>query len=322
MKDKRGIALIMVLIFLFLISALIMENTVSSSLKLELLTASRAYLQAYSLAWGGINYGLGVLARDDDLRVDWLGEAWAQGPFEPEEKEGRVKIWIEDEMGRVNVNRLGKAKKRERRDRIEQLLELCDLLHTSYSFVPALIDWIDADKEVTVLSFVSGENEGAEDEYYTYLDNPYPAKNLPLEVPAEILWIKGMDKEKWQGSEETPGWEKLLTLWGNGRVNLNTAPFPVLKATLQVYSSEVIGDDLIEEMVEARKNDPFLNVDSLSPYLDKKVISRLRRSALLGFSSSIFSVKAEARVEGVKVTIKSVWERKNDGFRVKYTQIE
>jgi len=312
----------MVLIFLFLISALIMENTVSSNLKLELLTSSRAYLQAYSLAWGGINYGLGVLAQDDDLRVDWLGEEWAQGPFEQEESEGRVKVWIEDEMGRINVNRLGKAKKQERRDRIEQLLELCDLLHTPYSFVPALIDWIDADKEVTVLPFVTGENEGAEDEYYTYLDNPYPAKNLPLEVPAEILWVKGMDEEKWQGSKKTPGWRELLTLWGNGKVNLNTAPFSVLKATLQVYSSEVIGDDLVEEMLEARKNNPFLKVEDLSPYLDKKVISRLRSSSLVGFSSSLFSVKAEARVEGVKVTIKSVWERKRNGFRVKYTQLE
>lgn len=312
----------MVLIFLFLISALIMENTISSNLKLELLTSSRAYLQAYSLAWGGINYGLGVLAQDDDLRVDWLGEEWAQGPFEPEESEGRVKVWIEDEMGRINVNMLGKAKGKKRRDRIEQLLELCDLLHTSYSFVPALIDWIDADKEVTVLPFVSGENEGAEDEYYTYLDTPYPTKNLPLEVPAEILWIKGMDEAKWRGTDEMPGWEKLLTLWGDGRVNLNTAPFPVLKATLQVYSSEVIGDDLIEEMLEARKSNPFLKVDSLAPYLDKKTISRLRRSSLVGFSSSLFSLKAEARVEGVKVTIKSIWERKKDGFRVKYTQVE
>ena len=322
MRDKKGIALVMILIFLFLISALIMENTLSSNLQLELITSSRAYLQAYSLAWGGVNYGLGILSKDEDLKIDWLGEEWAKGPFILEEGEGKVKIWIEDEMGKVDVNILEKAKGKEKRDRIEQLLELCDLLNTSYSFVPALIDWIDADGEVTVLPFITGENAGAEDEYYTYLPNPYPAKNLPLDVPEEILWIKGMNKELWEGNDEMQGWKELITIWGSGKVNLNTCPSPVFRATLQVYSSEAIDDALIEEIIEMRRDTPLSRVDDLSPYLQSKVISHLRKSSLLGFSSSLFRIKSEAEVEGVKVYIESVWERKMDGFRVKYVKVE
>jgi len=299
-----------------------MENTLSSNLQLELITSSRAYLQAYSLAWGGVNYGLGILSKDEDLKIDWLGEEWAKGPFILEEGEGKVKIWIEDEMGKVDVNILEKAKGKEKRDRIEQLLELCDLLNTSYSFVPALIDWIDADGEVTVLPFITGENAGAEDEYYTYLPNPYPAKNLPLDVPEEILWIKGMNKELWEGNDEMQGWKELITIWGSGKVNLNTCPSPVFRATLQVYSSEAIDDALIEEIIEMRRDTPLSRVDDLSPYLQSKVISRLRKSSLLGFSSSLFRIKSEAEVEGVKVSIESVWERKMDGFRVKYVKVE
>ena len=312
----------MILIFLFLISALIMENTLSSNLQLELITSSRAYLQSYSLAWGGVNYGLGILSKDEDLKIDWLGEEWAKGPFILEEGEGKVKIWIEDEMGKVDVNILEKAKGKEKRDRIEQLLELCDLLNTSYSFVPALIDWIDADGEVTVLPFITGENAGAEDEYYTYLPNPYPAKNLPLDVPEEILWIKGMNKELWEGNDEMQGWKELITIWGSRKVNLNTCPSPVFRATLQVYSSEAIDDALIEEIIEMRRDTPLSRVDDLSPYLQSKVISRLRKSSLLGFSSSLFRIKSEAEVEGVKVSIESVWERRMDGFRVKYVKVE
>ncbi len=321
-KYSRGIALIVVLMFTFLITGLIMENAFRTNIDLDLLTSSRAYLQSYSLAQGGINYGLSILSKDDDINCDWLGEEWAKGPFELKVEEGNVKVLIEDEMGKINLNKIGDARGKEKRDRIEQLLEICDFLDTPYSFVPSLIDWIDEDKEVTVLPFITGENSGAEDNYYTSLNNPYHVKNMQIEVPEEILWIKGMSKDSWEGKEGEKGWKDLITLWGNGKVNLNTCSFPVLKATLQVYSSEAIDDSVVKEIIEIRKTQPFTKVDDFSPYFSRKLISRLRRSKLIGFSSSLFSIKVSSDVENVKVAINSVWMRKNGKFRVKYIKVE
>ena len=127
---------------------------------------------------------------------------------------------------------------REKTLRIEQMLELCDNIGLEYSIVPAIIDWIDKNDEVYVLlSVTTGENKGAENDYYAELPLPYPCKNAPLDTIEEILMIKGISEENYYGEK---GLENFVTVFTNGKININTASAEVLKSTLQasISSSE------------------------------------------------------------------------------------
>jgi general secretion pathway protein K len=78
------------------------------------------------------------------------------------------------------------------------------------------------------------------DEYYANLADPYGKKNGPYETPDELLLVKGMTKEKYQ---------KLInyvTIYGDGKVNINTAPLEVLYAL-------GLEDSLIEKLLEVRQ---------------------------------------------------------------------
>jgi type II secretory pathway component PulK len=81
----------------------------------------------------------------------------------------------------------------------------------------AIIDWRDSD---TVLAAPGG----AEDAYYTGLQYPYQAKNASFESLDELFLVKGI----------TPGvfrkMKPLITVYGTGRVNINTTGEEVLMA--------------------------------------------------------------------------------------------
>lgn len=123
--------------------------------------------------------------------------------------------------------------------------------------IASLFDWIDADDNT--------QSEGAEEGLYQSLPNPYHAKNGPLEFLEELLLIRGfslrdylgedqnhnqrLDPEEDDGSISEPpdnadgqlqlGWVDLLTCYGAGKINLNTAAQPILE-TLPL-SSEAVG---------------------------------------------------------------------------------
>ncbi len=78
------------------------------------------------------------------------------------------------------------------------------------------------------------------DEYYSNLNEPYVKKDGNYEILDEILLVKGMTKE-W--------YEKLIdyvTIYGDGKININTASGEVL-------SSLGLDDAVIEKIFEARQ---------------------------------------------------------------------
>lgn len=80
----------------------------------------------------------------------------------------------------------------------------------------AILDWRDEDEDSHPM--------GAEDFYYQGLSPAYETKDGPFESVEELLLVKGM----------SPALFALLapylTVYGSGRVNINTAARPVLRA--------------------------------------------------------------------------------------------
>jgi type II secretory pathway component PulK len=87
--------------------------------------------------------------------------------------------------------------------------------------IDCLEDWIDEND-------LHGLN-GAESDDPFYQDRGYPVKNGPLDSIEELLLVKGWGPEILYGrpsdeeNDEIFGIADILTVWGDGKVNLNTA---------------------------------------------------------------------------------------------------
>lgn len=101
-----------------------------------------------------------------------------------------------------------------------------------------LVDWTDTDE---VRLYQGGSEEAA----YARLDNPYRPKNTPFDTRDEIRLVDG-----WQ---DDGLWERVgrhLTIYGGGKVNVNTALEPVLKGLLIAFYDGVANEDTVQQTVD------------------------------------------------------------------------
>jgi len=99
----------------------------------------------------------------------------------------------------------------------------------------AVVDWIDLD------TTVNDEVYGAENEYYSKLDNPYRCKNLPFDSKEELLLIRSMTPLIFQAIKN------YITVLPNSArfyVNFNTASAIILKAITRTVTGPMTGTDI------------------------------------------------------------------------------
>ncbi|MBI1814181.1 MAG: general secretion pathway protein GspK [Deltaproteobacteria bacterium] len=109
MRSERGIALIVTMLVVALLTITVVEFTFSVGVDQRLVRNSLSAMQASMLARSGINLGEAVLARDTDKpQADWYFEDWANPDIagvitlDPDE---RLKVQVIDESGKININR-------------------------------------------------------------------------------------------------------------------------------------------------------------------------------------------------------------------------
>jgi general secretion pathway protein K len=242
--DQRGVALIVVLLMISIIIAVTLElNRDSRGEIYDAINTGDAVRLRY-LAKSGFAAGEAFLLADRN-GFDGLTEDWSK-PERVLEKTGEdlspenCRLAIEDDSGRIPLNKLvvGATYNQELGSLLIRLLSLPEFRLEQkqvHAIVDSLKDWLDADSEVT------GE-DGAEAFHYAALERPYPVKNAPLDCIEELLMVKGITKELLYGGEDTPGLASLVTLHGDGRININTAPVLVLRALTAEITEEMVGD--------------------------------------------------------------------------------
>ncbi|MCB9674195.1 MAG: general secretion pathway protein GspK [Alphaproteobacteria bacterium] len=101
-----------------------------------------------------------------------------------------------------------------------------------------LVDWTDPDDT----RLWEG---GREDALYERLDSPYRSKNAPFDTLDEIRLVDGWHLDG--------VWERMgrhLTIYGGGKVNVNTAHRPVIFALIQGYTDVQYPDQVISDWVD------------------------------------------------------------------------
>ena len=183
--------------------------------------------------------------------IDHLGEPWAQGlPTLPVDG-GAIHVSVEDAQGRFNLNNLVQSNGQPSAPDLQVFQRLLVTLKLDPLLANALLDWIDADRNVT-------SPGGAEDVDYLALKTPYRAANQPLTSVDELRLVRGFDAKTMQ---LLLPYVTVLPPGIRTTINLNTAS-PVLLAALANL-------DLAwaERVAENRRNKPMNNVGEFTALL-------------------------------------------------------
>ena len=174
--------------------------------------------------------------------------------------------------------------------------------------VDSILDWTDEDD--------LHQLNGAEDDYYSKLEPPYRAKNGPLDRIEELLLVRGVTKELFEGTpavESEPGragLRELLTTTSNGKVNVNTASAPVLQTIFGLDDTQVAAilarRDGQDGAPGTEDDQPFRSAGDFVPLLgthDAKL------NNFVTVQSEFFRVESTGQWGGVKHTISVVLHR-------------
>ena len=310
--EKRGSALILTLLVITTLTGLTVSFSEESGLELNLAGFARDGYRAYQMARSSVHLSLAVLHKDEDKEMDSLREDWAKletHPFLEELPEGiSISGRMVDESGKLNINLIINKEGEIDEKREGQLLMLFSLLGFEEDRVVPLLDWLDSD-DIERLG-------GAESFYYQGLEEPYACANSPLLTMDQIFLVKGIKEIRHFEDEGKRRLLDFLTIYSDGKVNINTAPREVLQSlrdNLDITAAEAI--------IEYRKEQDFSSADDLKKVagIDDELFNEIRE--WITVKSSAFSLEVEGNCQEAVARIKAVVIREEDRLRLIYWQV-
>jgi general secretion pathway protein K len=163
---------------------------------------------------------------------------------------GAIKVSIEDAQGRFNLNNLVQNNQPSPVD-VAIFQRLLVQVKLDPFLANAVIDWIDADSNVT-------SPGGAEDVDYLTLKTPYRAANQPFTSIEELRLVKGFDTK---AVLALAPFVTVLPAGARTAINVNTAPPEVLAA---VADRDV---QWAQRLVEERNDSPWKNAADFTKLL-------------------------------------------------------
>ncbi len=295
----------------------------------------RDVFQAEQWALSGVHLAMMTLEQDAaKTSTDSVQEIWADSRKMSAAANAllgihdRITLCVTDELSRVQINALirefpGHDVNPDQVGILEGLFshilakaeepDAREEMPGPMAMVNALTDWLDSgdDDRITGLS-------GAESDYYQRLVPPYLPANGPFERIDEICNVKGIncvlfsrilnpEKDKF-GKHPL---EDLITVHGlslhrssyprfsyPGKININTAPLPVLQALLPRGMGK-LAQELVAFREETSENG-YVFVNTLDKGWYKKVIAlsekeQKRFDRIITYESHIFRVESSAR---------------------------
>ena len=331
--NNRGVALIITLSIIAVLVVTTLELNRKARSSIYVSGAFRERIQLKQMAMSGVHSAMALLIKDkENSDIDSIQEDWAN----PEKTEellmempfdyGRVRVSIVDELGKIQVNSLvkypdGQVFNESQRQMWEHFLSLAiPVIDRTDDTAPipiinSLKDWLDRgdDDLITGLS-------GAESEYYLDLNPPYGCQNGPFHHLGELMLVKGITPEFFEGVGGVPGIAGYMTVWGmtesqnnqftfNGAININTADLPVIAAILPA-ENEHLAQSIFEYRAELSDGKYVHDLSKPTWYTEAPGCSELEIDPkLIKTTSDLFRVRAEAEGKGMILTAEVVVKR-------------
>jgi len=156
---------------------------------------------------------------------------------------GRYELVIVDEDAKINVN-IGASNDIAHIRLAQEIMGLiappqysplfeqrdgAGQFHDRMATCQAIIDWADVDEQAfncDMSQTSSAQNSGVEDAWYQLLPRPYRRKNAPYDSLDELHMVRGVGEDFWAtfvDPDPTNPKKRVITVWGQGMVNVNTA---------------------------------------------------------------------------------------------------
>ena len=305
LKSESGIALLLVLWVLMLLMVIVGEFCHAMRTEVNITRNFKEDTQSYYIAVAGLNRAVSELIKneilpqkvkspdseDDDEEADEEEISWRINADIPAIAfgEGQFEVKIGNESGKVNINRAN-------RRLLRMMLNGFDLDDSDKDvIVDSILDWRDKDRNHRI--------SGAEDDYYDSLPEPYECKDGDFDSIEELLLVRGVTPEIFYG-----GLEHMVTVYqdetksrgrrgrrGKGfdydKVNVNTAPPQVLR------SLPMMTDDLVQEIIEYRKEQDFKSMAALSDIVGPDVFQAIAKHITME-TCAYYTIKSVGTLEG------------------------
>ena len=377
-RSEGGIALLMVVTSLMLMTVLVTELNYAARVRLSMAAHTRDEAQAYHLAHTGFNlYRLILIANNElaknssiqsaasmmgvnmgdalwqyvpmistglmrmllgtggDVDTGMLEEYAQTGELDDEivEKsreesgglfddkafldfDGDFSAQVTDEDSKVNLAQLSKITSEEDLLNLEEnliALQVYSLMSGEeqdqwfyersierWEIIANLIDWMDSDTE---RAWRSG---GYEDSLYDDIEPPYLTKNAGFDSKQEIRLVAGWDDEVYERFEDQ------LTIYGSGKVNINTASDEVMCAMLKAFSETVFTDQqcelVLDQLIEYKTLSSFSEASSFVSWLETNASYAPKQNMknYLTTKSEVFTITSTGQVGQTMRTITAV----------------
>jgi general secretion pathway protein K len=254
---ERGIALILVLWIVVILSMAALSLSLLTRTEALATLSAKEEMENKFLAEAGIRRGIMELFyrhanRNQQVLLEGSEVFQCDGrAYTAEMADGRYRIRIMDESGKINLNTLTD----------NNGIILKNLLmnngvaeDTAVIIVDSILDWKDKDNLHRL--------HGAEDEYYQSLPRPYKAKNAAFDSLEELVFVRGITRQVLWGSADGKGILPFCTIHSTtDKINLLSAPPEVLRAIPGMT------DDMIRRIVEYRDLSPTAKVQHIAAWV-------------------------------------------------------
>jgi general secretion pathway protein K len=336
LKQNNGIAVIVCLTIISILVASAFEIHKSMRSHVFSTAMSRDITTLSHMASSGIHAAIALLIKDrKDSDIDTIQENWAN-PDKVKEyltaipfNDGSIEVKITDIRSLIQANAIvlfpeGREANNPQMFLWERFLTYMITEEESFdeieprTIITSIKDWLDSGDDDAITGLT-----GAESDYYQDLEAPYSCRNGPFVHKDELLLVRGVTPDLFNGINGQPGIADYTTVQGmtgkgagkftyDGKININTAPLPVLAAILPAENSDLAQEifDYRNEMSESTYvndlSDPewYRNVPGCGDItIDPKLIT---------ISSDLFQIKTIATRSNKKLTVISSIKREKD----------
>ena len=280
-RSRRGLALLVVLLVVVLLEVLVGELAIYGWLSLRSAGNYVRDLQGLAAADGGVRVVTRALG-DEQFTREHLADLLRSGITGLSLGQARITVAVEDENAKLNLNLLSHRNPRVAETARRELLALLGALGQDSGLAGRIVEFLSPEEQEPAGdegAAGGGAPEGA---------SPPPARGLLM--LEELRGVEGVTDELLfgpsGGGERTgPVLSRYLTCWGEGKVNLNTAPREVLEAVLGEAAP-----GMAQTIIEQRSSGPLRSVEEVSGFSGLPESQRQRLLRRLTTESDTYKV--------------------------------
>ncbi len=304
-KNNKGVALILVLWVIILLMVIVLEFSFAMRQEVNATRNFKDEIDSYFYAQSGFQRAVAELIKAHTLGIKreeteeeekiWRAD---QRRIELKMGEGKVEVIISNERGKYDLNNISESM-------LRRLISSLGVEERERDIITdSILDWRDENNLHRI--------NGAEDDYYESLPNPYSCKDGPFDTVEELLLVRGVTPAIFYGSYLNNGEEgemdgkkglvDLVTVYSRStRVDVNTAPKEVL------MSIPGLNPEAVERIIEARTEEPLRDFRTLRQLLGNELYVKVFRYLTIT-PSMVYSIISTGSVSesGVKRRVKGI----------------